>query len=141
MDRLCFFWAFWYIICIFLILFELVMNFPSFSNFLEFELKGLILVVPSLSPPTEAERWDQSRHQQPHGADRVKIVDRPWTSSPAYCPRRWRCSRGPGVKLVCVLGSEGDGEPSGGGVVTYWSPEQLRRHGRATNGGGLRRAG
>jgi hypothetical protein len=33
------------------------MNFLSFSNFLEFELKGLILVVPSLSLPTEADRW------------------------------------------------------------------------------------
>jgi hypothetical protein len=58
-----------------MILFELVMNFPSFSNFLEFELKGLILVVPGLSLPTETDRWDQSPHQQPRGADRVKMVD------------------------------------------------------------------
>jgi hypothetical protein len=39
---------------------------------------------------------------------------------------------------VCALGSEDDGEPSGGGVVTYWSPEQLRQHGRAAANDGDR---
>jgi hypothetical protein len=51
-----FLWSFWYIICIFMILFELDMIYPSFINFLEFELKGLIL-VPSQSLPTETDRW------------------------------------------------------------------------------------
>jgi hypothetical protein len=33
------------------------MVFLSFNNFLEFELRGLILVVPSQSLPTETDRW------------------------------------------------------------------------------------
>jgi hypothetical protein len=39
---------------------------------------------------------------------------------------------------VCALGSEDDGELSSGVVVTYWSPEQLRRHGHAAVNGGDR---
>jgi hypothetical protein len=46
--------------------------------------------------------------------------------------------KGSEVEWVCALGSEDDGELSGGGVVTYWSPEQLRQHGRATVNGGDR---
>jgi hypothetical protein len=73
------------------------MNLPSFSNFLEFEIKGLILVVPSLSLPTEADRWVLATSTATLVVDQVKIFDRPGkltaggqssTAAMVYCPRR-----------------------------------------------------
>jgi hypothetical protein len=72
-----FLWSFWYIICIFLILFELVMNLQSIAYFLELWNNRQTLVVPRLCLPTETDRWVLAMSTAMLAVDQVKICDRP----------------------------------------------------------------
>jgi hypothetical protein len=41
---------------------------------------------------------------------------------------------------MCAVQPEGGGELNGGGTVTKWSPELVRRYPQVADGGGLLRA-
>jgi hypothetical protein len=72
-----FLWSFWYIIYIFLILYEIVMNFQSIAYFLELWNNRQTLIVPRLGLPIATDRWGLAMSTAMLAADQVKIFDRP----------------------------------------------------------------
>jgi hypothetical protein len=84
-----FFWTFWYIICIFMILFELDMIFPRYSNFLEFETNRKYRFTPNLLLATSTDWWTSVQVRCHLGRDRVKIVDWSKMTSSLRWTHRW----------------------------------------------------
>jgi hypothetical protein len=131
-----FLWSFWYIIYIFLIWNELVMNFSSFNYFQEFQLNRKTLSVPDLDLPTEIDQWVLAMSAATLAVDWSTQLTGPWTLPPASWERRRRRYRAFPATRLRLFEPEQYSEPKDDDSATAWSPELPRGERTAAADGG-----
>jgi hypothetical protein len=122
-----FLWSFWYIVCIFLILFELVMIFSKIQQFTGTKNKHEITFHTYTSSTSCHWLVGQGPRHLPPRADQVKIIDgSTWWRHCSQEPTdessidrfasnwfKWVCGKDPAVLA----------EQDGGSAALVWSPE------------------
>jgi hypothetical protein len=119
-----FLWSFWYIIYIFLILYEIVMNFQSIAYFLELWNNMQILIVPRLGLPIVTDPWVLATSAAMLAVDRVKMVDPAGAHRRRAGERRRRRYRASPDPWLQEFDSEQQYEPFRGGAPVKWSLER-----------------
>jgi hypothetical protein len=136
-----FFWTFWYIICIFLILFELDMNLQSFFYFLEFLINRDTFLTGSNPNQSHWLMGPGLVSSHVGGWPRSKWMT--WQSwrHPTISPHSWSQIRWFRPKLearLCVLDAGDQTTPDGSVGASFWSPELAPVSTTTAADGGLR---